>query len=110
MRARLSPLLEATGRLIRTPELFLTVQQGLGPNVTLARPISMSAGVDAVGRCDWNPASTIERGRVDHQVTKLPGFVERAHQRSSPVHAPLYRIDAQPDGVGRQRRLQVQSR
>jgi hypothetical protein len=43
-------LLKAKGRLIRTPELFLTVQQTLGLNVTLARPSAMCAGVDAVGR------------------------------------------------------------
>lgn len=38
MRARLFTFVEAKGRLIRTPELFLTVQQSLGLNVTLARP------------------------------------------------------------------------
>src|SRR5512147_2363145 len=35
---------------------------------------------------DWNLALTIDLGRVDHSVTELPGFAERAHQRRSPVH------------------------
>ena len=63
-------------------------------SIDLVRPASGSESTAHL-------ALTIDFGRVDHPVTKLPGFAERAHQRRGSVHAPLHGIDTQPDGVGR---------